>query len=289
LLDELRSSLGHDLAVGHVDHGTRPDAQAIAEGVRKVAGARGLVVASEHMSVAPGAGFEARARTARYDALERMRTRLACTCIATAHHADDQAETFLLRAGRGAGLDALAGIRSARDGTIVRPLLGLDRQALLTVVADAGLDADLDPANLDQRFTRNRLRHTALPALEHALPGAAAGFARTASAMAMTDGALDAWVGAALADSVGCDATGAWIEVPHALVPAGLPALAALVRHIARRLQHEPPSQRGIESVWHLLRGRPPTRCRVAGLQVERTPDAWRFARADVAPPGRAD
>jgi tRNA(Ile)-lysidine synthase len=218
-----------------------------------------------------------------------MRVGLACTRTATAHHADDQAETLLLRAGRGAGLDALAGIRSERDGTIVRPLLGLDRRALLAVVAHAGLDADLDPANFDLRFTRNRLRSTALPALEKALPGAAAGFARTASAMAMTDGALDAWVGFALAGSLRNDATNGWIEVPHAVVPPGLPALAALVRHVACRLQQEPPGQRGIQSVWDLRRGRPPTRCRIAGLQVERTAAAWRFARSDVAPPGSAD
>ena len=91
--------------------------------------------------------------------------------IATAHHRDDHAETVLFRLARGtslAGLDAFGG----RAG-IVRPLLGVPRAAIDAYLAENGLAFTEDESNADERFTRNRLRHTVLPALEGAVPGAA--------------------------------------------------------------------------------------------------------------------
>ncbi len=81
--------------------------------------------------------------------------------LATAHHADDQAETFLTRAVRGSGVGGLAGIRARRvegDLTIVRPLLGWRRAELAKIVREAGLPFATDPSNADARFERTRVR-----------------------------------------------------------------------------------------------------------------------------------
>ncbi len=87
--------------------------------------------------------------------------------IATAHHADDQAETLLMRLNRGAGLQGLAGVRPwswygladpALEGSLVRPLLSWRREELAQIVRDAGLEPAQDPSNMDEHYDRVRVR-----------------------------------------------------------------------------------------------------------------------------------
>lgn len=116
---------------------------------------------------------EAFARRARYDFLEAVATRHRARLIATAHHADDQAETVLLRLLFGSGLDGLGGIAPWRPlGTtlLVRPLLTLRRRELLAYLDAAALKPILDPTNFDQQVPRNRVRHALLPHLAHHEP-----------------------------------------------------------------------------------------------------------------------
>lgn len=105
--------------------------------------------------------IQAEARALRYDLLTRWATAAGAAVIATAHHADDQAETFLMRLARGSGPAGLAGIRARRalgTLTLVRPLLGWRRAALRALVEAAGVPFVDDPSNRDTRFERVRVR-----------------------------------------------------------------------------------------------------------------------------------
>jgi tRNA(Ile)-lysidine synthase len=107
--------------------------------------------------------------------------------VALGQHADDQAETLLLALSRGAGLGGLSGMPSVvqRDGLqLHRPLLHQRGQALRQALRDAGETWIEDPSNQSPQFTRNRIRHGALPALEAALPGFAGLAARSTQHLA---------------------------------------------------------------------------------------------------------
>ena len=148
----------------HVDHGLRAESAADADVVRAVAGELGVASRSVAVHVEGGGNREAKARAARYAALERARAELGATAILVAHTADDQAEPVLLNLLRGAGSAGLAGM-PARRGTIVRPLLGERRDAVRKLVADRGFVAVNDPTNDDLVHRRNWVRHQVLPIL----------------------------------------------------------------------------------------------------------------------------
>src|SRR5207253_8619542 len=94
----------------HVDHGARAGSAAEADVVAAFAKQLGTGFAAETVAVPPGPNFEARAREARYAALERARERLGATAVLVGHTRDDQAETVLLNVLRGAGVPGLAGM-----------------------------------------------------------------------------------------------------------------------------------------------------------------------------------
>jgi tRNA(Ile)-lysidine synthase len=116
------------------------------------------------LKVAVAAGnLQAEARAARYAALAGWIEQRGLAALATAHHADDQAETLLLRLNRGSGVAGLAGVRARGlvPGTrlpLLRPLLGWRRAELGAVTAPAGLKAAQDPSNDAERFDRVRIR-----------------------------------------------------------------------------------------------------------------------------------
>ena len=143
----------------------------------------------------PTSNIQAAARDARYAALADWAARSGARLLATAHHADDQAETFLMRANRGSGPTGLAGIRRSRrlgNVTLVRPLLDWRRVELAAVASAAGLPVIDDPSNADPRYTRVRARQwlAALPGLD---PAQLARAAEHAGAMAADVAALAEW------------------------------------------------------------------------------------------------
>ncbi len=145
------------VTVATVDHGLRPEAAAEAAYVGEIC-ARLDVPHEILVPVAPITGsVQAAARAARYALLETWRARRGAGCVMTAHHADDQAETLLMRLNRAAGLGGLAGIRRA-NGFVLRPLLGWRRAELAAIVAAAGITPVSDPSNHDDRFDRVRMR-----------------------------------------------------------------------------------------------------------------------------------
>lgn len=166
LLDALEG-LGHKLAVGHVNHGLRGEgSEADERFLRGLAEARGVPFFAERVepeslrrdrSSRERPTLQEAARRLRYDALERLAGAAEAAWIATAHTADDQAETLLLRLLRGAGPDALTGIPE-RAGAVIRPLLHTQRADVERHAARRGLVWREDPSNRSPAYTRNRVR-----------------------------------------------------------------------------------------------------------------------------------
>ena len=150
------------IAAASVDHGLRPEN---ADEARMVAALCAQIhVPHSILPVTLAAGnVQAEARLARYAALGTWCDQAARDVLLTAHHADDQAETLLMRLNRGSGLAGLAGIRAhaiipGHGGALHRPLLGWRKAELERIVADAGIEPARDPSNADDRFDRARLR-----------------------------------------------------------------------------------------------------------------------------------
>ncbi len=147
-----------------VDHGLR---LASADEAAMVAGYC-ATIGVPHATLAPDAPIErsnlqANARAARYRLLERWAVKGGAQALLTAHHADDQAETFLMRAARGSGVSGLAGVRARQaigggEVLLVRPLLGWRRAELRALVEGLALPFVDDPSNLDDHYDRTRFR-----------------------------------------------------------------------------------------------------------------------------------
>lgn len=153
--------IGERCVAATVDHGLRPEAADEAAWVAALCAARGIdhAVLRGPLPERTGhtANLSARARALRYELLQAHADTVGATRIATAHHADDQVETLIMRLNRGAGVGGLAGVR-AKSGRVIRPLLGWRRAELGAIVAAAGIVAVDDPSNVSDRFDRARLR-----------------------------------------------------------------------------------------------------------------------------------
>jgi tRNA(Ile)-lysidine synthase len=149
----------------HVDHGLRPGSDREADVVADAAARLGAEFDAGRVTVPPGPNLEARARAARYDALEAARVEHGATAVLVAHTADDQAETVVLNLLRGSGSAGLAGMPSRR-GHVVRPLLGARRADVRAECTRRELTPREDPSNNDLAFRRNWIRHEVLPLLE---------------------------------------------------------------------------------------------------------------------------
>ncbi len=145
-----------------VDHQLRADSRAEAKFVAGICERIGVRHAILTVKIEPAASLQAQARAARYKALGDWAIERDLNAVATAHHADDQAETLLMRLARGAGLGGLVGVRHSRPlergVTLIRPLLDWRRTDLGAIVAAAGITPVDDPANRDPRHDRSRFR-----------------------------------------------------------------------------------------------------------------------------------
>ncbi len=168
---------GLPLRAVHVDHGLQAAAVAFREACAAACARSNvpLTVISAAVRLPPGASIEAAARDARYEALQaELRPG---ECLLTAHHREDQAETLLLQALRGAGLKGLSAMPICRPlgaGWHLRPVLDVPQAEL------AGAAGVADPMNQDMRFDRSYLRGEVWPLIETRWPGAARALARAA-------------------------------------------------------------------------------------------------------------
>lgn len=161
-----------DLTVLTVDHGLRAESRDEAAMVARMAASLGLphAILTWTRDEKRGGALQERAREARYDLMAAYCHAHDIPALVTAHHLDDQAETFLMRLKRGSGLDGLAAIpeESMWSGiAVLRPLLDLPKTRLAATLAAAGLGWVEDPSNRDERFERVAVRanHEALAKL----------------------------------------------------------------------------------------------------------------------------
>lgn len=189
-----QAELTAPLSAVHVHHGLQADADAWAQHCEKVCAGWGVPIELLHVKPCTDAGQspEAAAREARYAALRSV----MCSgdVFLTAHHQDDQAETFLLQALRGAGPRGLASMPVSREfapGMHVRPLLNVSRTELESYARCHALSWIEDPSNRETRFSRNFLRHELMPRIRQHWPQAAALLRRSASLSAEAAVILD--------------------------------------------------------------------------------------------------
>ena len=128
-----------------------------------------LTVGSGQVAPRPGQSLEETARAIRYAFLEETAAAQGAHRIATAHSADDNAETILLHLVRGTGLDGLTGI-PPRRGIIVRPLLSVTRTEIEAYLTQQGIPWVKDSSNQDLAYSRNRIRHQVMPILRELNP-----------------------------------------------------------------------------------------------------------------------
>ncbi|WP_379552176.1 tRNA lysidine(34) synthetase TilS [Qipengyuania sp. DGS5-3] len=145
------------------DHGLRAESGDEARFVAEVCDALGIAHTILPVEVDEAGNLQANARGARYAALAKWRDERGLSAVATAHHADDQAETLLMRLNRGSGLAGLSGVRAVAqnpsdDSSVLRPLLGWRKAELEAVCEAAGVQPVRDPSNEDASFDRVRMR-----------------------------------------------------------------------------------------------------------------------------------
>lgn len=197
LLHAIAALTGHrpgsgQIIIAHVHHGFRPqESDEEARFVEREAERLGIRVAMKRVD-APGWAAEhkmnaqAAARQLRYDFLKEVAAREQAPIIALAHHADDQAETVLMRLLRGTGSTGLSGMawkREADGFSFVRPLLGVRKAELLEWCRLRGIAYVTDSSNAKTDYLRNRVRLDVMPQLEQENPGLVASLCRTADVL----------------------------------------------------------------------------------------------------------
>ncbi len=236
----------------HIDHGLQQAAASFRAVCESLCRRLEVPLSTIEVAVAAPAGvsIEAAARDARYAALgAQLRPG---ECLLTAHHSEDQAETLLLQALRGAGLKGLASMPVCCEfaaGWHLRPLLGVRRADLRAFAAALGLDVALDPMNTDPRYDRVYLRGQLWPLIEARWPGAAAALARSASHAAEAQDLLDTIADTDLAGL----RDGAALSVAHLRRLGSARRINALRRWIFDANAVPPPASRLLEALRQVL------------------------------------
>lgn len=268
-----QAALPGRIAAATVDHRLRAESADEAAMTARLCAGLGISHAVLSVVVAPG-NVQSQARSARYAALANWASGAGLSALATAHHADDQAETLLMRMNRGSGVAGLAGVRARGlvPGThmpLLRPLLGFRRTELAAVVKAAGFEPADDPSNDDDRFDRARLRKSLLQADWLDVPALAASAAHLAGA----DAALE-WT-----------AQREWSECVSR-APLGLtyrpqaPRAVAMrvIARIVRELDGEEPRGSAVARLFDSLLAR--ETASIGNLVARVTTEGWSFTKA---------
>lgn len=220
-----------------------------------------------------GLGIEEAARKLRYEFLAAAAAKLGCDRIATAHNADDNAETILLNLARGAGAAGLGGIPPVREN-IVRPLLGVTRAEILSYLEENGISHVEDSSNESDAYSRNAIRHKVMPVLREINPAFSANVLRTAELMredeAFFNAEADRFIGRNLKDG----------SLP-------VPALRELPKPVAarvfRRMSGRALCREHAEAIFRLLTAEGTAYADVPGQRVFKERDALRFGAQETA------
>lgn len=256
-----------------VDHGLRPESAQEAAMVAQLCQSLGVPHETLTVTVDPG-NLQAEARAARYAALAEWAARRELAALATAHHADDQAETLILRLNRGSGVSGLAGVRATGrvPGTrlpLIRPLLDWRRADLAEAITARGIAAVQDPSNADPRFDRARLRLYLAGIDWLNIPAIAASAAHLADAeAALSWAAAREWEDCVTRAPMGLTYRP---QAPRAI------ALMVMAR-IVRELDGAEPRGSAVARVFDSLMARQPAS--IGNLVARAGPDGWSFMKA---------
>ena len=279
-LQRIRSRSRFELAAAHLNHGLR-DAESDRDErfVRELCGRLEIRLVVERAQGLKPPNLEERARKLRYEFLNRTADALGAQSIILAHHQDDQAETVLLRLFRGAGISGLAAMAELGPGRLMRPMLSLDRAAILAYLRAIGADYVVDSSNLEIGTLRNRVRAELLPHLERDYsPRLARRLALLASEMRALDSFVMAEAGRSLDERLilapDMSENASWRmdvrgfkSVSHTLSRAVLRELIKRAVGDLRRIERV-----HIEAMWRLAAGENPSAMVVI-------PRGWRFRR----------
>jgi len=256
-----------------VDHGLRAESADEAAQVAAICHDLGVPHATLRVTVEPG-NVQSEARAARYGALVGWMERQGVAALATAHHADDQAETLVMRLNRGSGVAGLAGVRERgwvpdSEYLLIRPVLGWRRAELGAVVAQAGRHAADDPSNRNPAFDRVRVRQ--------GLAGAdwldVDGWARSAEHLSDADAALD-W---AAEREYGARVTREGLGVHYR--PAAPRAIAMrVIARIVEEIDGSPPRGTMVARTFDSLLARQPVS--IGDVVARPGPGVWSFMKA---------
>ena len=214
---------GFTVAAGHLNHQMRPEARRDEDFVRELCRTLGVAFYTEAAPVYETAarwslGVEETGRRLRYEFLFRTADAIGADRIATAHHAQDQAETVLLNLLRGTGPEGLGGIPPVR-GRIVRPLLQTSRAEIEDYLQENGLSHVEDSTNEDTHYARNRLRRELWPQLATINPALERAIGRTAEIVRSENAYLDALAAECLPAEGTAVETAALLAAPEPLRP----------------------------------------------------------------------
>ncbi|MFO1241019.1 MAG: tRNA lysidine(34) synthetase TilS [Sphingomonadaceae bacterium] len=258
-----------------VDHQLRAESAAEAAHVAEICASLGIPHATLTPTKPITGSIQSAARAERYALLDVWAVHNGLDAILTAHHADDQAETLLMRLNRGSGTAGLSGVRST-NGRIVRPLLHWRREELADIVRRAGIEPIFDPSNDDERYDRVRIRK-AIADTDWLDPVA---MSRSAAALSESDAALG-W----MADRLFAERAR---QVDESIVlndPLSLPLelqrrlLVRCIEALDGTWQVNGPD---VQRLSQMLRTG--GKASIGRLTVRATPDSWEFA---PAPPRR--
>ena len=292
LLYEAAGRFSLHLEAGHLDHALRPESGADADFVQDLCASLGIALHRKRCDIAETAkaqkgNLEEVARLVRRDFLRNVAKSRQCGLIALGHHRDDQVETFLLRLLRGAGPTGLSGMHIL-SGEFVRPLLGFDRDEIITYLRDKRQLWREDESNADCRLTRNRIRHELLPLLREFNPRIVPRLEELSRLFAQDESYWDEMTAAALAEN--CRREEAGFYLPRRLLLETHPALAGrLIRAVLREVRGNLRRVANIHvgDVVSLARGRAPqAEIDLPGCWVGRRYD-WLVFRPN--PPDSAD
>lgn len=183
----------HIIKLWHVNHGLQIEAEAMAQFCQQQAKIYNLELKLSHLNLQnTESNIEAIARTARYALFEKGL--MPNDCLLTAHHMDDQVETFLLNVLRGSGSAGLRGIATQKQigqVPLIRPMLRFKRETLLDYAKQHNLEWFEDPSNSSVQFNRNYIRHQVTPVIQQRWPNYQESIATVCDIQAETHQLLD--------------------------------------------------------------------------------------------------
>ncbi len=171
ILIDLKKQLNFDIVVAHINHMIRPEADSETEYVMQFCKNMGVECYVKKTDVIGKAnqekiGTEEAGRKVRYDFFEEIAQKVNANKIATAHNANDNAETILMNIFRGTGTSGLKGIEPIRNGKYIRPIIECERKEIEEYCEINCLEPKIDKSNFDNTYTRNKIRNIVIPQIK---------------------------------------------------------------------------------------------------------------------------